>query len=90
MLDGPVVDLGHIVFVDEFGECLAPVVLIVSAAGVPPATSSGRWREEIVAATGGKGGGPVGSVGFEGVGEDGVGWRVAKGFDERFADFFEV
>ncbi len=51
-------------------------------------------RDEIVAATlekfGGEGGGPVGSVGFEGVGEDGVGWGVAEGFDEGFADGFEV
>ncbi len=50
--------------------------------------------EEIVAATllkfGGEGGGPVGSVGLEGVGEDGVGRGVAEGFDEGFADDFEV
>src|ERR1700722_3102831 len=50
--------------------------------------------DEIVAAAleklGGEGGGPVGSVGFEGVGEDGVGWGVPEGFDEGFADGFEV
>ena len=50
--------------------------------------------EEIVASAllefGGEGGGPVGSVGFEGVGEDGVGWGVAEGFDERFAYFLKV
>src|ERR1700736_4366564 len=50
--------------------------------------------EEIVAAAllefGGEGGGPVGSVGFEGVGEDGVGWGVAEGFDEGFAYGLEV
>ena len=51
-------------------------------------------RDEIVAAAlekfGGEGGGPVGSVGFEGVGEDGVGRGVAEGFDEGFADGFQV
>ena len=50
--------------------------------------------EEIVAAAllefGGEVGGPVGSVGFEGVGEDGVGWGGAEGFDEGFAYGFEV
>src|SRR5277367_1175512 len=50
--------------------------------------------EEIVASAllefGGEVGGPVGSVGFEGVGEDGVGWGVAEGFDERFAYSLEV
>jgi hypothetical protein len=54
----------------------------------------GEMREEIVAATleefGGEVGGPVGSVGFEGVGEDGVGWGVAEGFEERFAYGFEM
>src|ERR1700678_4482013 len=50
--------------------------------------------EEIVAAAhlkfGGEGGGPVGSVGFEGVGEDGIGWGVAEGFEEGLAYFLEV
>src|SRR3981081_2334224 len=50
--------------------------------------------EEVVASAllefGGEGGGPVGSVGFEGVGEDGVGWGVAEGFDEGFAYCFKV
>jgi hypothetical protein len=50
--------------------------------------------EKIVASAllefGGEVGGPVGSVGFEGVGEDCVGRGVAEGFDEGFADFLEV
>ena len=49
----------------------------------------GEVGEEIVASAfaefGGEVGGPVGSVGFEGVGEDGVGWGGSEGFDEGFA-----
>src|SRR5271170_1795901 len=51
------------------------------------------WEEIVASALlefGGEVGGPVGSVGFEGVGEDGVGWGVAEGFDERLAYFLEV
>src|SRR5258708_32802536 len=51
-------------------------------------------REEIIAATvekfGGEGWGPVGAIGFERVGEDGVRRGVAEGFDEGFTDGFEV
>jgi len=54
----------------------------------------GEVRDEIVAAAleelGGEVGGPVGSVGFERVGEDGVGRGVAEGAEEGFAYGFEV
>ena len=91
MGDGPVIDLGQVVFVDEFGEGLALVVPYLLGGGGASGDEFGEMGEEIVAATllkfRGEGRGPVGSVGFEGVGEDGVGWGVAEGFDERFADF---
>ena len=94
MGDGPVIDLGQVVFVDQFGESLAPVVPYLVGGGRASGYEFGEVREEIVASTllefGGEGGGPVGSVGFEGVGEDGVGWGVAEGFDEGLADFLEV
>ena len=92
--DGPVVDLSQVVFVDEFGEGLAPVVPYLFCGGGASGYQFGEMGEEIVAATllelGGEVGCPVGSVGFEGVGEDGVGWGVAEGFDERFAYLLEV
>ncbi len=94
MRDGPVVDLSQVVFVDEFGEGLAPVVPYLVGGGGSSGDELGEMREEIVAAAleefGGESGGPVGSVGFEGVGEDGVGWGVAEGFEERFAYGFEM
>src|SRR5580692_8211552 len=94
MRDGPVIDLGQVIFVDQFGEGLAPVVPYLLGGGSSPGDEFGEVREEIVAATlekfGGEGGGPVGSVGFEGVGEDGVGRRAAEGFDEGFAYFLEM
>ncbi len=84
MGDGPVIDLGHVVFVDEFGEGLAPVVPYLLGVGCASGDEFGEMREEIVAATllkfGGEVGRPVGSVGFERVGEDGVGRGVAEGF----------
>ena len=92
--DGPVIDLSQVVFIDEFGEGLAPVVPYLVGGGCATGDEFGKMREEIVAAAllkfGGEVGSPVGSVGFEGVGEDGVGWGVAEGFDEWFAYFFEM
>ncbi len=89
--DGPVIDLGQVVFVDEIGEGLAPVVPYLVGCGGASGYEFREVGDEIVAATllelGGEGGGPVGTVGFEGVGEDGVGWGVAEGFDEGFAYF---
>ena len=94
MGDGPVIDLGQVIFVDQFGEGLAPIVPYLLGGGSSSGNDFGEMGEEIVAATllkfGGEGGGPVGSVGFEGVGEDGVGWGGGEGFDEGFADFGEV
>ncbi len=91
---GPVVDLGEVVFVDELGEGLAPVVADFFGGGGASGDELGEVGDEIVAAAlaelGGEVGGPVGAVGFEGVGEDGVGWGGAEGFDERVADGFEV
>ena len=34
--------------------------------------------------------GPISSVGFEGIGEDGVGWSGSEGSNEGFAHGFEV
>ena len=94
MRDGPVIDLSQVVFVDEFGESLAPVVPDLVGGGGASGYEFGEVRDEIVAASleelGGEVRGPVGSVGFEGVGEDGVGRGVAEGFEERFAYGFEV
>ena len=94
MRDGPVIDLSQVVFVDKFGEGLAPVVPYLLGGGGASGDEFGEVGDEIVAAAlaefGGEVGGPVGSVGFEGVGEDGVGRGVAEGFDEGFADGFEV
>ena len=77
MRDGPVIDLGQVIFVDQFGECLAPVVPYLLGGGCASGNEFREVRKEIIAATllelGGEGGGPVGPVGFEGVGEDGVG-----------------
>ena len=92
--DSPVIDLGQIIFVDEIGEGLAPVVPYFFGGGGASGYEFGEMRDEIVAAAllklGGEVGGPVGTVGFEGVGEDGVGWGVAEGFDERFTYLLEV
>src|ERR1700728_1244799 len=94
MGDGPVIDLGQVVFIDEFGEGLAPVVPYLVGGGGSSGDEFGEMREEIVASTllefGGQGGGPVGSVGFEGVEEDGVGRGVAERLDQGFAYFLEV
>src|SRR5438067_9696265 len=94
MGDGPVIDLSHVVFVDQFGKGLAPVVPYLLGGGGSSGDEFGEVGEEIVAATllkfGGEVGGPVGSVGFEGVGEDGVGWGFAEGFEEGFAYFLEM
>jgi hypothetical protein len=94
MGDGPVIDLSQVVFVDQFGEGLAPVVPYLLGGGGSSRDEFWEVGEEIVASTleelGGEGGGPVGSVGFEGVGEDGVGRGGAEGFDERFAYLCEV
>ena len=94
MGDGPVVDLSQVVFIDQFGEGLAPVVPYLFCGGGASCYQFGEVREEIVAAAllelGGEVGGPVGSVGFEGVGEDGVGWGVAEGPEERFTYLLEV
>src|SRR5713101_5370290 len=94
MGDGPVIDLSQVVFVDQFGEGLAPIVPYLLGGGGASGYKLGEVGEEIVAAAllefGGEDGGPVGSVGFEGVGEDGVGWSVTEGFDEGFAYGFEV
>src|SRR5215469_7012280 len=94
MGDGPVIDLGQVIFVDQLGQGLAPIVPYLLGGGGSPGYEFGEMWEEIVAATllkfGGEVGGPVGSVGFEGVGEDGVGRSCAEGFDERLADFLEV
>ena len=92
MRDGPVIDLSQVVFVDEFGEGLAPVVPYLVGGGGATGDEFGEVGDEIVAAAleefGGEGGGPVGAVGFERVGEDGVGRGVAEGFEEGFADCF--
>ncbi len=92
--DGPVVDLGEVVFVDQFGEGLAPVVADVFGLGGASGYKLGKMGEEVVAATlfelGGEGGGPVGAVGFERVGEDGVRRGRAEGLEQRLADGFEV
>jgi hypothetical protein len=94
MGDGPVVDLSQVIFVDQFGESLAPVVPDLLGCGGASGYEFGEMRDEIVTATleefGGEGEGPVSSVGFEGVGEYGVGWGVAEGFDERLADLLKV
>ena len=94
MRDGPVIDLSQVVFVDEFCEGLAPVVPYLVGGGSATGDEFGEVRDEIVAAAleelGWEGGGPVGSVGFEGVGEDGVGRGVAEGFDQGFAYGFEM
>src|ERR1700678_741406 len=94
MRDGPVIDLSQVVLVDEFCEGLAPVVPYLVGGGSATGDEFGEVRDEIVAAAleefGGEGGGPVGSVGFEGVGEDGVGRGVAEGFDQGFAYGFEM
>ena len=85
MGDSPVIDLGQVVFVDEFGESLAPVVPYLFGGRGATGDEFGEMRDEIVVAAflkfGGEVGGPVGAVGFEGVGEDGVGWGGAEGFD---------
>ena len=92
--DGPVVDLGQVVLVDEFGEGAAVVVADVVGGGGASGDEFGEVRDEVVAAAllelGGEVGGPVGAVGFERVGEDGVGRGGAEGFEEGFADGFEV
>ena len=84
-----VVDLGEVVFVDEFGEGLAVVVADVFGGGGASGDELGEVGEEVVAAAaaelGGEGGGPVGAVGFEGVGEDGGGGGGAEGFEEGLA-----
>lgn len=94
MRDGPVIDLSQVVLVNKFGESLAPIVPYGFGGGGSAGDEFGEVGEEIVAAAafelGGEGGGPVGSVGFEGVGEDGVGWGWSEGFDEGVADSFEV
>ena len=94
MGDGPVIDLSQVVFVDEFGEGLAPVVPYFLGCGAASGDEFGEVGDEIVAAAllefGWEVGGPVGSVGFERVGKNCVGWGVAEGFDERFAYGFEV
>ena len=94
MRDSPVIDLSQVVFVDEFGEGLAPVVTDLCGFEGASGDEFGEVGEEVVAAAfeefGGERGGPVGSVGFERVGEDGVGWGGAEGFDEGLANGFEV
>ena len=94
MRDGPVIDLSQVVLVNKFGERLAPIVPYGVRCGCSSGDQLGEMREEIVAAAlekfGGKGGGPIGSVGLERVGEDGVGGRVAEGFEEGFAYGLEV
>jgi hypothetical protein len=94
MLDGPVIDLSQVILVNKFGESLAPIMPYGFCGGGSTGDEFGKVGAEIVAAAleelGGEVRGPVGSVGFEGVGEDGVGWGVAEGFEERFADGFEV
>jgi hypothetical protein len=94
MLDGPVIDLSQVILVNKFGESLAPIMPYGFFGGGSTGDEFGKVGAEIVAAAleelGGEVRGPVGSVGFEGVGEDGVGWGVAEGFEERFADGFEV
>ncbi len=91
---GPVIDLDEVVFVDEFGEGFAVVVADLVGGGGASGDELGEVGEEVVAAAllefGGKCGGPVCAVGFEGVGEDGVRRGGAEGFDEGFADGFEV
>ena len=77
MRDGPVIDLSQVVFVDKFGESLAPVVPYLVGGGGSSGDEFGQVGDEIVAAAleelGREVGGPVGAVGFERVGEDGVG-----------------
>ena len=77
MRDGPVIDLSQVVLVNKFGQSLAPVVPYVVGCGGSTGDELGEVGDEIVAAAleefGGEVGGPVGSVGFERVGEDGVG-----------------
>ena len=94
MGDGPVVDLSQVVFIDKFSESLAVVVPNLLGERAASGYQFGEVREEIVAATllkfHGKVGSPVGPIGFEGVGEDGVRWGVTEGFDERFTDSLQV
>ena len=94
MREGPVIDLSQVVFVDQFGEGSAPVVPDGLCGRCASGGEFGEVGEQVVAAAlaefGGEVGGPVGSVGFEGVGEDGVGRGGSEGFDEWGAYGLEV
>ena len=83
MGDGPVIDLGQVIFVDQFGECLAPVVPYLLCGGGSSGYQFGEVGKEIVAAAllefGGEGGGPVGAAGFESR-RDSVGRGGGEGF----------
>ena len=87
MCDSKLVDRGEVVFGNEFGEGLAPVVADGLGFGGASGGQFGEVGDEVVASTllefGWEVGGPVGAVDFERVGEDGVGGLIAEGFEER-------
>jgi len=82
---GEVGERSEVVFADEIGKGLSPVVADGFGLGCASGEEFGQVGDEVVAAAllefCGEIGGPVGAVDFQGIGEDGVGWVVAEGVD---------
>ena len=84
----------EVVFADEIGEGLAPVVADGFGLRGASCEEFGEVRDEVVAAAlselSREIGGPVGAVDFKGVGEDGVGRLIAEGVDQGRGDVLKM
>ena len=90
----PGIDLREVIFVDQLGQSLSPVVANSFRFGVSAGHQLRQMGKQIVTAAAFKFRGeirrPIGAIGFERIGEDGVGRGQGKRFDQRLTDRVKV